>query len=79
MEKLIRLQKHLASVGLGSRREVERYIIEGLIKVDGKIAHIGQCVRGNESIKYKDKLVNQEAIESRLIMLNKPLGVVSQR
>ena len=35
-------------------------------------------MRGNESIKYKDKLVNQE-VESRLIMLNKPWGLFAHK
>ena len=40
----IRLQKILSQKGLCSRREAERLIIDGRVKVDGQPAHLGQKV-----------------------------------
>ena len=40
----IRLQKILSQKGLCSRREAERLIIDGRVKVDGQLAHLGQKV-----------------------------------
>ena len=39
-----RLQKWLANKGYGSRRELERMIEAGRIKVDGEIAKLGAKV-----------------------------------
>ncbi len=36
-----RLQKILSQVGLGSRREMERWIEQGMVVVNGKIAKLG--------------------------------------
>ena len=38
MEK-IRLQKFLSNAGVCSRRKAEEYILEGKVKVNGKIVH----------------------------------------
>ena len=39
-----KLQKVLARAGLGSRREMERWIEEGRITIDGKAAKLGDRV-----------------------------------
>ena len=39
-----RLQKYLAALGLGSRRELEGWISEGRILVDGRVATLGEKV-----------------------------------
>lgn len=46
---MMRVQKFLASKGHGSRREVERWINEGKLKINGKKAQIGDTVKGDES------------------------------
>ena len=37
-----RLHKVLARMGVGSRREIERWIQQGLVEVDGNTAQLGQ-------------------------------------
>lgn len=39
-----KLQKVLANQGLGSRREMERWIDAGRVSVDGKVATLGDRV-----------------------------------
>lgn len=39
-----RLQKYLAALGLGSRRELEEWITAGRIQVNGRVATLGQKV-----------------------------------
>ena len=43
----IRIQKMLAQIGVGSRREIERAIIEKRISVNNILAEIGQSVSNN--------------------------------
>lgn len=75
-ESLERLQKVLASAGIGSRRHCEEYIRDGRVTVDGKIVtELGikvdpqaqsVCVDG-ERIKFQKK---------QYFIVNKPIGVV---
>ena len=46
----VRIQKALAQIGVGSRREIEKAIIEKRISVNNKLAEIGQSIL-NEDIK----------------------------
>ena len=50
-----RVQKFLASKGHGSRREVERWIREDRLKINGLQAEIGTFVEGNEVFSLDDK------------------------
>ena len=75
-EALERLQKVLASAGIGSRRHCEEYIRDGRVTVDGKtVTELGikvdaqaqkVCVDG-ERIKFQKK---------QYFLVNKPIGVV---
>jgi 23S rRNA pseudouridine2605 synthase len=45
-----RIQKALANVGLGSRRAIERWVIDGRITIDGRVAKLGDQVQGRERV-----------------------------
>lgn len=73
----IRLQKHLADCGIASRRKAEELIAEGKVRVNGRIAHIGDKVdpkRDKVSVRGKNVVANNEKI---YIMLHKPRGFVT--
>jgi 23S rRNA pseudouridine2605 synthase len=77
-----RLQKWLAGQGLGSRRQMEAWIADGRITVDGKPAVLGQKVSGRERIKVDGRLLrvsSNRAPRPKTIMYNKPAGEICTR
>lgn len=77
MEK-IRLQKFLANAGICSRRKAEEYILEGKVKVNGKII----CELGMKIDPAKDEIIfdgKDVKLENNkvYILLNKPIGYVT--
>jgi len=73
----IRLNKHLADLGIASRREADRFIQKGLIKVNGKIiTEMGVKVDPEvDKITYLDEV--RETQEKHVyIVLNKPKDYV---
>ncbi|MFK7897438.1 MAG: pseudouridine synthase [Myxococcota bacterium] len=72
----VRLQKLLAGAGFGSRREVEKYLIDERVTVNGKIASLGD--RANPSvdeIRFDGERVMRE--RPAYWVVNKPRGVVT--
>lgn len=68
----MRINKFLASCGLGSRRKVEQLIIDGQISVNGKIVkELSTDISRDDKVYYNNKLV-KITDEKVYIMLNKP-------
>ncbi|MGV6396407.1 23S rRNA pseudouridine(2605) synthase RluB [Pseudomonas caspiana] len=77
-----KLQKVLARIGVGSRRDVEAWISQGRIKVNGKDATLGQRVDLHDAISVDGRVIKrEEAAETvrRVIMYNKPDGEICTR
>jgi 23S rRNA pseudouridine2605 synthase len=76
----VRLQKILSSAGVASRRAAERFIQEGRVSVNGKtVTELGtKADPARDVIKVDGRRVSTLA-QSRYILLNKPLGVVTTR
>ena len=77
-----KLQKVLARIGVGSRRDVEAWITQKRIKVNGVEATLGQRVDLHDAITIDGKVIKRvEAAESvrRVIMYNKPDGEICTR
>lgn len=77
-----KLQKVLARIGVGSRRDVEAWITQGRIKVNGKDATLGLRVDMHDAITIDGKVIKrEEAAETvrRVIMYNKPDGEICTR
>ena len=77
-----KLQKILARGGFGSRREVETLIKEGLVKVNNKVATIGDRAMSTDAIKVREQLVKETRLEkqpTQVILYNKPEGQVCSR
>lgn len=81
MEKQ-RLQKVLSMAGLGSRREMEKWIEQGWIKVNGVIATLGESVGPRDRLYVKSKRINNplsRIIKTRVILYHKPIGEICSR
>lgn len=70
-----RLQKILSAQGIASRRKSEEYILAGLVKVNGKVAELGQKADPEtDTIEVDGKILNDRA-EMLYYLLNKPVGI----
>ena len=78
MEEL-RLQKYLAEAGIASRRKCEEHILQGRVKVNGKIVtKLGTKVKPDiDKIEFDDKLVATQQAKHTYILLNKPIDYVT--
>ncbi|MCU7555302.1 23S rRNA pseudouridine(2605) synthase RluB [Alteromonas sp. ASW11-19] len=76
-----KLQKVLANQGLGSRREMERWIEQGRVSVNGAIATLGDRVDGNAQIRVDGHLLSRQTEKPvcRVLMYNKPEGELCSR
>lgn len=74
----IRLQKYLANSGIASRRKCEEYILQGKVKVNGKIVtQLGTKINPKQDkVTFKEQIVENEE-EFVYILLNKPIGYVT--
>ncbi|WP_131775276.1 23S rRNA pseudouridine(2605) synthase RluB [Legionella impletisoli] len=77
-----RLQKVLSQAGLGSRREMERWIENGLIHVNGEQAKLGDSVSADDKISVKGRIIANPlklATKTRILLYHKPVGEISSR
>ena len=75
-----KLQKVLARTGMGSRREMERWIEAGRVSVDGKPASLGDRVGRRALIEVDGKPIDSEALQkTRVLLYHKPRGEVCSR
>lgn len=73
-----RLQKIMAHAGVASRRECEKMIEEGRVKVNGRTAHLGDKADANKDrIEVNGRVISAQQVEFVYIALNKPKGVLS--
>lgn len=73
-----RLQKYLANSGIASRRKAEEYILDGKIKVNGKVViELGTKVNPDKDvIEFEGKRVNNDK-KKVYVLLNKPIDYVT--
>ena len=76
---MLRLQKFLAQAGLGSRRSCEQLIKENKISVNGQIANLGMKVSDADEVIFDGQKVVLKTADLKVIMLNKPRGVMSSK
>ena len=76
---MLRLQKFLAQAGLGSRRSCEQLIRDNKVHVNGKLAVLGTKVTETDEVTFEGERVLLRIADLKVIMLNKPRGVLSSK
>lgn len=71
----VRVNRYLASTGLGSRRAVEDVIRAGRVTVNGAVADLATRVEEGDDVRVDGAPVRPEAVVA--VLLNKPRGVVT--
>ncbi len=75
-KKEIRLNKYLSNSGLCSRREADKYITAGLVKVNNKVVtELGTKINIRDIIMYKNKIIKSEKLV--YIIMNKPKDTIT--
>ena len=72
----VRLSKVMAERGLASRREADEWIEAGWVRVNGRLAVLGQRVPPGALIEI-DPLARTQQAQRVTVLLNKPIGYVS--
>lgn len=74
---LVRLQKFMADNGIASRRKCEEMIEQGLVKVNGETAHIGDKVNPKkDKVSVRGRKISVQD-NMRYIVLHKPRGYIT--
>ncbi len=71
----IRLNKYLAQCGLGSRRQCDQFLDDGLVRVNGEIVGLGTRVNGTEEITFRGRPVDAQK-EKEYFLYHKPRGPI---
>ncbi len=76
VKKGIRINKFLSHAGYCSRRQADRLLKEGRIRLNGKIPEMGVRVMPEDRVEVDGKQVKNEKEKPVYIAFNKPVGVV---
>ena len=73
-----KLQKVLAQAGLGSRRDMEQWIIAGRVTVNGTTARIGARVDAHDEVKVDGRVLQATAASQlpQVLLYHKPEGEI---
>ncbi|WP_067867763.1 23S rRNA pseudouridine(2605) synthase RluB [Neptuniibacter marinus] len=77
-----KIHKVLARSGIGSRREMERWIKDGRISVNNQVATLGDRIAEGDVVSVDGTIVNlifDKQAERRVLVYNKPVGEICTR
>lgn len=71
----VSLNKYISSTGICSRREADRFIEEGLVKINGTVAQKGNRVFPGDKVLLKGRPLKAKP-PALYLAFNKPVGIV---
>ncbi|WP_408030710.1 23S rRNA pseudouridine(2604) synthase RluF [Tenacibaculum xiamenense] len=74
-QESINLNKFISSTGICSRRDAEKFIIEGRVTINNEVAQLGNRVFEGDIVKIDNKPLKAKP-KTLYIALNKPIGIV---
>lgn len=77
-----KIQKVLANAGLASRRQIENWLREGRISVNGQIAKLGDRITTDDKVRVDGreiKLIKSTSKKTRILLYHKPEGEICSR
>ena len=77
-----RIQKILARAGYGSRRQIETWIKEGKVQLNGELASLGDQANVGDTLRMDGKPLSPKRLwqqPQQVILYNKPVGEVCTR
>ncbi|HVE43722.1 MAG TPA: pseudouridine synthase [Gammaproteobacteria bacterium] len=77
-----KIQKVLANAGIGSRREIETWIQDGRVRLNGQIAQIGDRMTYHDNVSVDNreiKLIKSQDRQTRVLLYHKPEGELCTR
>ncbi len=76
-----RVQKALARMGFGSRRQIEKQIEAGQVRINGQEARLGDCVSEGDKINLGSRraVISAQNSRVRVLVYNKPEGEICTR
>ena len=72
----MRINKFLADKGLASRRHADEMVSAGRVKINGKVAVLGENVEDNDVVEVDGQVLSREEKQEKYYIMNKPKGVV---
>jgi 23S rRNA pseudouridine2605 synthase len=73
---LVRLNKYIADAGICSRREADKLILAGAVKINGEVVTVlGTKVSLTDKVQFGDQTLSREKV--RYLLLNKPKGFIT--
>jgi 23S rRNA pseudouridine2604 synthase len=75
-QESVNLNKYISATGICSRREAEKFILEGRVTINGTISKLGNRVFQHDVVKLDGRIVISKS-NTLYIAYNKPVGIVS--
>ena len=71
----VRLNRYLAHKGFSTRRGADDLITNGLVKVNGKTAKLGDKINETDTVEVSPTILAKNALKHRYVAYHKPRGV----
>ncbi len=73
--KFVRINRFFTDRGICSRREADRYILEGRVRINQRIAVLGDKLEDSDCVELDGQIVSDVHHERVILAYNKPIGV----